>query len=301
MLGATRAFAAPASSALLPALVKIERLPRAIALSSTTFQISTIGGPALGGLIYALGGPDTAYLTAASCLGLAAVSVALLETRLPPRPPTQESATARVLAGLRYVLSERVLLGAISLDLAAVLLGGAVALMPIFARDILHVGELGLGILRSAPAVGAALMAVLFSLYPMKRHAGRFMFSGVAIFGIATIVFGMSENFTLSLVALAVLGGADMMSVVVRQSLVQLRTPDEMRGRVSSVSYIFIGASNELGEFESGLTAAWLGTVRAVVLGGVGTLVVTGLWATLFPTLRKADRLDEGLHDEPPS
>lgn len=292
LLGATRAFSFPAASALLPSLVTIDRLPRAIAMSSTTFQVATIGGPALGGVIYALGGAEAAYLTAASCLAVSAVCVFSLRTPMRERAPTTEGAVQRVAHGLRYVFRERVLLGAISLDLFAVLLGGAVALMPIFARDILHVGETGLGMLRSAPAAGAAATAIFFAFFPMKRHAGRLMFSAVALFGAATIAFGLSESFALSLASLAILGGADMVSVVIRQSLIQLRTPDEMRGRVSSVSYVFIGASNELGEFESGVTAAWLGTVRAVVLGGIGTLLVTGIWASAFPDLRNADRLD---------
>jgi len=292
LLGATRAFSFPAASALLPALVTVDRLPRAIAMSSTTFQVATIGGPAVGGLIYAAFGAHAAYLTAAGCLAISGVCVFSLRTAMAKRAPTTEGPVARVAHGLRYVFREKILLGAISLDLFAVLLGGAVALMPIFARDILDVGETGLGMLRSAPAVGAAATAVFFAFFPMKRHAGRLMFSAVGLFGGATIAFGLSESFALSLFSLAILGGADMVSVVIRQSLIQLRTPDEMRGRVSSVSYVFIGASNELGEFESGVTAAWLGTVRAVVLGGVGTLVVTGLWATMFPDLRRADRLD---------
>lgn len=292
LLGATRAFSFPAASALLPALVTVDRLPRAIAMSSTTFQVATIGGPAVGGLIYAAFGAHAAYLTAAACLAVSGVCVFSLRTPMPKRAPTTEGPVTRVAHGLRYVFREKILLGAISLDLFAVLLGGAVALMPIFARDILDVGEMGLGMLRSAPAVGAAATAAFFAFFPMKRHAGRLMFSAVALFGGATVAFGLSESFALSLFSLAILGGADMVSVVIRQSLIQLRTPDEMRGRVSSVSYVFIGASNELGEFESGVTAAWLGTVRAVVLGGVGTLLVTGLWATMFPDLRRADRLD---------
>ncbi len=292
VLGATRAFSGPAASALLPRLVAPARLQRAIAMSSTTFQIGTIAGPALGGFIYAAGGAELAY----GCAAGFEITGALLVLGLPTLPPhaevAVESARERLLSGLRFVLRKRTLLGAISLDLVAVLLGGAVALMPIFARDVLVVGERGLGLLRAAPAVGAALMAVLFALRPMARHAGRYMFAGVAVFGLATCVFALSRSFGLSLAALVVLGAADMMSVVVRQSLVQLRTPDAMRGRVAAVNLVFIGASNELGELESGLTAAWLGTVRAAIAGGIGTLVVTGLWATLFPELRRVDRLE---------
>lgn len=298
LLGATRAFASPANVALLPWMVPGERLPRAIALSSTTFQVATIAGPALGGLVYAAGGPTRAYVTAAACELLSAALVVAIGVKLPKRERPLESAVERVLEGVRFVWNEKVLLGAISLDLFAVLLGGAVALMPIFARDVLEVGATGLGLLRGAPAVGAALVAVTLAVRPLSRRAGPWMLACVALFGVATIVFGLSRDFALSLAALAVLGGADMVSVVVRQSLVQLWTPDEMRGRVASVNMIFIGASNELGEFESGATAAILGrgavgAVRAAVLGGVGTLLVTGLWTALFPQLRRIDRLEE--------
>jgi MFS family permease len=293
VLGATRAFAAPASWALLPALVEGPRLARAIGLSSTTFQIATIGGPALGGLLYATVGPLGAYLFSALA-ELAGIACLASIRRTLPRPELpKERGLALLLSGVRYVWQSRVLLGAISLDLFAVLLGGAVALMPIYARDILDVGETGLGLLRSAPAVGAAIVAAILSAHPIRRRAGHFMFGSVALFGLATIAFGLSTRFELSLLALAVLGGADMVSVVIRQSIVQLSTPDEMRGRVASVNMIFIGASNELGEFESGATAAWLGTVRSVVVGGVGTLLVTGLWAVLFPALRRAETAEE--------
>lgn len=296
LLGATRAFLSPAHVALLPWLVPGDRLSRAIAMSSTTFQIATIGGPALGGLIYAFGGATTAYLVAAACELAAAGLVFAIQVQIPQREPPRESAVERVLEGVRFVWNEKVLLGAISLDLFAVLLGGAVALMPIFARDILQVGATGLGLLRGAPAVGAAVVALTLAVRPLSRRAGPWMLVSVALFGIATIVFGLSQHFAASVVALAVLGAADMVSVVVRQSLVQLRTPDEMRGRVASVNMVFIGASNELGEFESGITAALLGrgaigAVRAAILGGVGTLIVTGLWTLAFPQLRRVDRL----------
>lgn len=292
MLGATRAFAAPAGNALLPGLVHADRLPRAIALSSTTFQIGTIAGPALGGAIYAVGGGTTAYVAAAGFELAAVVLLLVIRRVLPAREPPREVGVALLVSGVKYVWREKVLLGAISLDLFAVLLGGAVALMPIYARDILHVGEVGLGALRAAPAAGAAIVAITLAARPLSRHAGAKMLAGVVVFGIATIVFGVSESFPLSLVALAALGGADMISVIVRQSLVQLRTADAMRGRVASVNAIFIGASNELGEFESGVTAAWLGVVPAVVVGGIGTIAVAALWAVVFPQLRKIDRLE---------
>jgi len=208
-------------------------------------------------------------------------------------PPAHEPATlATLLAGVHFVWNEKVVLGAISLDLFAVLFGGATALLPIYARDILHTGPWGLGILRSSPAIGAALVAVWLAHFPIRGRAGQRMFICVALFGVATIGFALSSNFWLSLLALVILGAVDMVSVVVRGTLVQVSTPDAMRGRVSAVNMLFIGASNELGEFESGLTAAWLGTVPATVLGGVGTLLVVLLWWRLFPTLRRADRLE---------
>ncbi len=291
VLGSARAFGSPAAVALLPSLVSRSSQTRAVALSSTTFQIATIVGPALGGLLYAAAGGTAAFVTAAACATLSAVCMVAMRTRFPRRPPPEERGLALLMSGVRYVLGERVLLGAISFDLVAVLLGGTVALMPIYARDILRVGASGLGALEAAPAVGAAIVAVLLSVRPLRRHEGHAMFGAVVVFGVATLVFGLSRSFLLSLAALAVLGAADMVSVVVRQSLVQLKPPDAMRGRVASVNTIFVGASNELGEFESGVTAAWLGAVRAVVVGGIGTLVVTGLWAGIFPELRKVDRL----------
>jgi hypothetical protein len=219
------------------------------------------------------------------------VGVTLIRRPTTPAPHAG-SAIERVREGLRYIRTNRVVLGAISLDLFAVLLGGATALLPVFARDILHVGAEGFGLLRSAPAIGAALVAMVLAGRPVRRRAGRAMFTGVAIFGLATIVFALSRSFMLSLLALAILGGADMVSVYVRQTLIQVVTPDPMRGRVASVSFLFIGASNELGEFESGLTARFLGPVLAAGLGGVGSLGVTALWARLFPALREVDRLE---------
>lgn len=289
VLGATRAFAAPAAWSLLPGLVPPAKLPRAIALSSSSFQLSTIVGPTLGGILYDVGGPATAYTSAAACELLSVLSLLAIRTALPRREATGESQLALLGEGLRYVWRKKIVLGAISLDLFAVLLGGAVVLMPVYARDILQVGEAGLGLLRSAPAAGALTMAALLAARPITRRAGAWMFVSVGLFGVATIVFGVSTSFPLSLAALYVLGAADMVSVVIRQSLVQLATPDEMRGRVASVNMIFIGASNELGDFESGLTARLFGVVPAVVIGGLGTLAVTGLWAAWFPELRRAE------------
>lgn len=285
LLGCARAFSTPSGQALLPNLVPVESLPRALALNSSVFHIATIVGPALGGMLYLLG-PAFAYSTVI-LLGLFG---AVLIRRIGPE---QQHARAiepinwtTLLSGLRFVCSRPVVLGAISLDLFAVLFGGSVALLPMFARDILHVGPVGLGLLRAAPGIGASICALILAWSPLRRHVGAWMFGGVAVFGVATIVFGLSENVALSLAALAILGAADMVSVYIRHLLVQLETPDFIRGRVSAVNAVFIGASNELGEFESGVTARWWGAVRAVVVGGIVTLVVTGVWARLFPQLR---------------
>lgn len=296
-LGALRAFKWPASSALVPWLVARDRLPRAIALSASTFQIGMIAGPAIGGAIYLWAGPEAAYLTTFGCELVAAALTFVLDVRMPERAPVTENAWQRMLVGVRYLWRTKVILGAIGLDLFAVLFGGAVALMPIFADEILRVGAGGLGLLRAAPAAGALVVLGVLAFRPIKSRAGWWMLGGVALFGGATIVFGASESFPLSIAALVVAGAADAVSVVVRQSLIQLRTPDEMRGRVSAVSFVFIGASNELGELESGVTAKWLGTVRATILGGVGALLVTGLWALVFPSLRDVDELSSDAPD----
>jgi MFS family permease len=292
LVGVGQAFLGPASQSLVPFLVSKEDFPRAVAWNSSTFQIATIAGPAIGGMLYAFG-PACVYAVSAGFYTCAALLVSRIRTRL------RVAAAARpgfegLFTGLRFVFSRPPILGAISLDLFAVLFGGATALLPIYARDILHVGPWGLGLLRSAPAVGAAVVAFGLTQQPLARRAGARMFSCVALFGVMTIVFGLSRSFPLSLAALAGLGAADMVSVVVRQTLVQINTPDEQRGRVSAVNSVFIGASNQLGEFESGVTAAGLGTVPAAVLGGVGTLVVVLLWMFLFPSLRRADLLDAG-------
>lgn len=294
LFGCARAFAGPAAQALLPALVPPAELAQGIAMGSSTFQIATITGPTIGGLMIDRWSGTAVYATSAVVEVL--VVFLLLGMRYSPeRLSRAGGGVERLLAGVRYVRSRPVILGAISLDLFAVLLGGAVALMPIYARDILQVDEWGLGLLRSAPAVGAGAVALFLAFRPLRRRAGLTMFVCVALFGVATIVFGLSTSLPLSLVALAVLGATDMVSVVIRQTVVQIATPPEMRGRVAAVNMVFIGASNELGDAESGLTAAWLGTVPAVVVGGIGTLLVTVIWGFLFPALRDVDRLEE--HD----
>jgi MFS family permease len=290
VFGTTRSFWAPALQALVPNLVPLEEFPRALAVNSTLFQIAVIAGPALGGLLFLLGAPMVFGVCAALFLLIVMVGTGLPPQRAVPAA-ADDSTGRRFLDGLRYVMQHRTVLGVISLDLFAVLFGGATALLPIYARDVLHIGPVGLGLLRTAPGLGAALTASLLTLRPINRHAGAVMFGGVALFGVCALVFGVSQNFALSLAALFVLGGGDMLSVYIRGILVQLRTPDAIRGRVSAISSMFIGASNELGEFESGLTARWFGPVRAVLLGGSLTLAVVLTWIGLFPELRKLDRL----------
>jgi MFS family permease len=291
LIGAARAFQGPASSALLPNLVPAASFPNAVAWSSSTWQVAVIAGPALGGFLYAVGSATQVY-ACAIVLELVTILVFVALRARSEKRIHKGASPGQLLAGLRYVWEKPIILGAISLDLFAVLFGGAVALLPIFARDLLRIGPQGLGILRSAPAIGALAVGVVLAYRPIRKRAGRAMFASVALFGVATIVFGLSRDFTLSLLALMVTGAADMVSVFVRQSLVQLRTPDEMRGRVAAVNLVFVGASNEFGEFESGVTAAWLGAVPAVVAGGIGTCVVVALWALLFPALRDVDRVD---------
>jgi hypothetical protein len=264
-------------------------LPRAMAFSSAGMQAAIIGGPALGGLLF-VGGTGMVY--GASVLFFVLACTLVLRLRYSHLPPAREPTTiATVLAGVHFIWRRKPVLGAVSLDLFAVLLGGAVALLPIFAKDILHVDAWGLGLLRSAPAVGALTMSVWLTRQPVERHIGRTLLLAVAAFGVCMVVFGLSRSFAVSLVALAVSGGADMVNVVIRQTLVQLETPDAMRGRVSAVNSIFIGASNQLGEFESGATAALLGPVGSVVAGGVGTVLVAILWFRMFPSLAQRDRM----------
>lgn len=292
LFGAARGFSAPAGSSLLAFLVPPERLARSIAVNSSVFMVAVIAGPALGGFLYAFG-PGATYGACVAGFLASGACMMTLGGRKRTGAASEDGMLARVVEGIRFVRERRVVFGALSLDLFAVLLGGATALLPVFARDILHAGPIGLGLLRSAPAVGAATVAFALARHPLERGTGRKMFAAVAVFGIATVVFGLSRNFFLSLAALFVLGASDMISVFVRHALVNFATPDEMRGRVGSVNMLFIGASNELGEFESGVTAALFGTVPAVVLGGLGTLAVVAAWMKLFPPLRTVDRLSD--------
>ncbi len=292
LLGAARAFQMPAQQALLPLLVPAQMLPRAMAFGSAGMQSAVIGGPALGGALYVWG--PAAVQTLCVLLFVLASLLALTLRFRQPIAPRETVSLATLLAGIRFIGSRRALLGAISLDLFAVLLGGATALLPMFARDILHVGPQGLGVLRAAPAIGALAMSVLLSRWPIERRVGIKLFVAIGVYGLATVLFGLSTNFLLSVFALAMCGAADMVNVVIRQSLVLLETPDSMRGRVSAVTSIFIGASNQLGEFESGLTAHWWGPVASVLVGGLGTLAVAISWSRLFPELTRRDRLGTG-------
>jgi len=293
VLGFIRAFSAPAGHAFLPALVPAAILPTAIVLHLTVFQLSTVLGPAAGGFIYAANHPERVYATAAGLFILAFLLFALLRARPAPAPAAEPFARAFT-AGVRYVWNDRRLLGAMSLDLFAVLLGGATALLPLIAKSTFSSGPHVLGILRSAPSLGAGLMALALAIRPLRERIGAWLFGGVAVFGLATIGFGLSTNFLLTVAFLVISGAADMLSVTVRHTLIQVATPDAMRGRVSAVSMVFINTSNELGEFESGLTARWFGgAARAIVFGGVGTVAVVLAWMGLFPSLRKADRFEE--------
>ena len=291
VLGVVRCFNFPASRALLPQLVPEEHFPNAVAWNASVFQAATILGPSAGGLLYAFSRGPAAVYAASMVVSIGAMVCTLwIKVRVPRRRREPFSAKS-VFAGFHYIWEQKLILGSISLDLFAVMLGGAVALLPVYAREILKTGPWGLGLLRSAPGVGAATMAILLAYRPLRGKAGALMLWCVAGFGVFTIVFGLSRNLILSLLALLLVGASDMVSVVIRGVLVQLATPDEMRGRVVSVDMIFIGTSNQFGEFESGVTAQWFGTVPAVVLGGIGTLVVVALWAWWFPELRRADRI----------
>jgi MFS family permease len=289
VFGAARTFFQPAIWALVPMLVPREELPRAVAWSSLSYQFSNIIGPSLAGALCAIA-PSVAFGFAAVLYLLSLVSVLMIGTS--GRPERQAgSRLALIREGLAYVWANKIVFGSISLDLFAVLLGGATALLPVFAKDVLMVGPEGFGVMRAAPSVGAAVVAFILAKRPLERRAGLWMFGGVAVFGLATIGFGLSRSLWLSVAMLAILGAGDMVSVFIRQTLVQIVTPDAMRGRVAAVSGLFIGASNELGEFESGLAARILGPVGAALFGGIGALVVTGAWAKMFPALRKADEL----------
>ena len=295
LLGVARAFAGPAFSALGPNLVPLSLLPRAIAINSTAWQLGAVMGPALGGYLYATWHP-LPYFAGAGLFGLALIALMLIGPV--PRPPVNRDRKPwrQMIEGFHYVRHNRLVLGAISLDLFAVLLGGATAMLPIYARDILKVGPEGLGHLRAAPAIGAGLTALWLSFRPLTNHVGPKLLGGVALFGVATIIFGLSRSMTLSLVSLAFLGVGDMVSVFIRQSLVQIYTPDAMRGRVSAVSTLFISGSNELGEAESGLLAALIGPVAAVIAGGCGAIAITFLWARWFPELRNTRTFDPPDH-----
>ena len=311
-VGAGRAFSSPASSALIPHLVPEIHFVNAVTWGGAIFQLANITGPALGGLLFTL--PLSGFAADSRLEGAGIVYVFTLGTLVwflalvvslhvrPGRMEHRDLSLKVVLAGFQYVRRARILLGSFSLDLFVVLLGGAVALMPIFAHEILHQGPRGLGMLRAAPAVGAVTMSVVMARFPLHRHAGRWLFICVSIFGVATVIFGLSHTLWLSLASLAIAGAADTISVIIRGSLLQLATPPEMRGRVSAVNSLFIGASNELGEFESGITAQWWGAVRATVIGGLGSLIVAAVWAGVFPQLRKADKLTaESLREHVPA
>ena len=292
LFGTARAFEFPAAFALMPNLVHPSQFTRAAAWNSSMWQVGTIAGPAIGGLAYAFG-PSVVYGVCIALFLTGALLVSLIPlTRVTPsgrKVVTWESVTA----GLHFIRRQPIVLGAISLDLFAVLLGGATALLPIYAKDILLVGPWGLGLLRSAPAIGALVTALYFTQRPIRKRAGMTLLAAVGVFGMATIGFALSHSLWFSLGMLALLGAADMVSVVIRRVIIQLATPDEMRGRVGAVESVFIGASNELGEFESGVTAAWFGVIPAAVLGGVGTIAIVGLWSWLFPQLRKVDAMEE--------
>jgi MFS family permease len=302
LIGTGRCFSGPAASALVPTLVPKEHFVNAVTWGATVYQVANATGPMIGGLLFTVSlatafGGRLAALNGAPLVYtftlLALVSFLSLMVWVKPRGAGEKKAftVETMLAGLRYVIGTRLLLGSISLDLFAVLLGGAVSLMPIFASDILHSGANGLGLLRAMPSLGALAVSLTLLVLPIKRRAGLTMLTCVGIFGAATVVFGMSRIFWVSCIALLIIGASDMASVVVRSSILQLATPPQMRGRVSSVNWLFIGASNEFGEYESGLTAHWWGAVRAVVIGGVASLAVTGLWSVFFPALRSADKL----------
>lgn len=291
LVGVVRAFNGPAGQSFLPLLVPEEHFPNAVAWGSSIFMAATILGPSLGGIIYGLAGnAKDVYISAAITFAISGLLMALIRLQAVQHPRGTATLDS-VLAGFKYVWRTKLVLGAISLDLFAVLLGGAVALLPIYAREILNIGPRGLGLLRAAPGAGAVITAIVVAHWPLKRLAGLKMMWCVAGFGVFTVVFGLSRSVALSLFALMMLGATDMVSIIVRSTMVQLATPDQMRGRVSAVNMIFVGASNEFGQFESGITAQWFGTVPAVVFGGLGTLAVVALWSWLFPELRKVDRL----------
>jgi MFS family permease len=300
MIGIVRSFNGPASRSILPQLVPQEHFANAVAWNATIFQAATVLGPSFGGIVYAaFRGPSAVYAIAmVTAIGATVTTFRIKpEVKVRPREPMN---LKTLFAGLHFIRSNKLILGAISLDLFAVMLGGAVALLPVYAREILHTGPWGLGLLRTAPGAGAALMAIFLAHWPLRGKSGPTLLWAVAGFGVFTIIFGLSRNLAVSLIALVLLGASDMVSVIIRATLTLLATPDEMRGRVTAVDMIFIGTSNEFGQFESGITAQWFGTVPAVVLGGLGTLVVIALWTWWFPELRRAGEL-HALTTEPES
>ena len=289
--GTVRAFNGPASQAFLPLLVSEEHFPNAVTWGSSIFQAAMVTGPMIGGVVYgAAASPIPVYVAAAAGGAIAFILISMIQVERIQRPRGAAS-LGIVLEGLRYIWHNKLILGAISLDLFAVLLGGAVALLPVYAKEILGAGAFGLGVLRSSPGAGAVLMAIALAHRPLRRRAGLSMLACVFIFGAFTIVFGLSRHMAVAVFALIIVGASDMVSVIVRHTLIQLGTPDDMRGRVSAVNMVFIGASNEVGQFESGLTAQWLGTVPSVIAGGIGTILVVVLWALMFPALRHVDEL----------
>ena len=290
VLGVARAFLNPAADALAPNLLPRAAIAHGISLNSMSWQIGNIVGPVMGGLLYGISGA-AAYGTALALVGLAIILVLMIGA-VAQKNHAEETSLSTLLAGFRFIRSEKIVLGAISLDLFAVLLGGAVALMPVYARDILEVGPWGLGLLRAAPGIGAVAMALWLAKFGVKNHAGKILFLFVAAFGFFTVVFGLSTWVPLSIFALMMMGASDMVSVYIRETLLQLWTPDDVRGRVNAVNRVFIGASNELGEFRAGVVAAWIGAVAAVTIGGAGTMAVAYFWSRWFPELRTAKRLD---------
>ena len=292
IIGACRAFEGPTSSALLPQLVSKSILAQAISLTTMAGQTAQILGPTLGGVLFSLG-PNFVYSTAAAALLLASILTFLIRIEQAPVRKAEPVTLRSMLMGLEFVYKHPVILGTISLDLFAVLLGGATALLPIFAQDILHVGPWGLGLLRTAPAVGALIVSIFLAYFPLQKAAGLKLFGALAVFGLATMLFAVSTNIIVSIIALLLIGGSDVISVVIRSSLVQLQTPDEMRGRVNAVNSLFIGTSNQLGEFESGTVAGLLGPVPAAFIGGIGTVLIAGLWMILFPSIRKIKSLTD--------
>jgi MFS family permease len=298
LLGVALGLSQPAMQSFLPFLVSLEKLPQAIAWNASAYRVAVIGGPALGGFLYDVG-PIVNYSLCLCLYVFTLGAMASLRIRHQQRRPGSTSTFERIVAGITYMRHQPILFGAISLDLFAMFLGGTTALLPIFARDILHTGPAGLGFLRTAPAIGAAMVALVLARWQLRRHVGIAMFVCVAIFGAATVAFGLSRSFALSMAALIVTGAGDMISVYVRSALVQLATPDDMRGRIGSVNSLFIGASNEFGEFRAGMSAGLFGAVAAVVMGGLGTLTVVGLWMILFPALRTVDRFtDVGVRND---